>query len=610
MKTLHKFTKHFIIPGTVFLGILFLFLSNPDYVKSSDNPNEKCGTVEYNDMLMQKYPEFKANLEAYERNMKNYQVDADQPVVTIPVVVHIVWNQPDQNISDAQVLSQIAVLNNDFRKLNGDTTEIPDAWKGIAADCQLQFCLAQRDPSGNPTNGITRTFTNRTSFGNSLDSSVKYTSLGGHDAWNRNKYLNLWVCNLGGGLLGYAQFPGGPAGTDGVVIGYKYFGTVGVVVPPYDLGRTATHEIGHWMNLRHIWGDEPLCNNDDGVSDTPLQSSASGGCPNFPITDNCSPNYPGIMFMNYMDYTDDGCMMMYTNGQHTRVQATINGIRASLMSSDGCQPVGGGQMVIQEQFENTAFPPQGWTLGYNGTPYWSRSTDASGYGNGTGSAKYQFYEAPQNTVQALMSNQFTPVGAGFSLTFDHAYATYQTEVDSLLVFASTNGGSTYNVLAVLLGGPNVGTGMVTAPPTESEFIPAAGQWATKSYPLPQGTNKIAFVTVSQYGNDLYLDNIRVGNTIGIKNNESNVADKFNLYQNYPNPFNPVTYIKFDVQQPSHVVIKIYDINGREVANLVDRELMNGRYTVDWNAENFSSGVYIYVLQAGNVSLSKKMVLLK
>jgi hypothetical protein len=610
MIKLHKVVKPILFPVILLCSMLFLSFSNEESVNGNPDHNEKCATVEYNNMLMDRYPEFRSNLESFEEQVKSYIFDPDQPTVVIPVVVHVVWNQSVQNISDAQIQSQIAVLNADFRKLNSDTTEIPSAWKGIAADCQLQFCLAQRDPSGNPTNGITRTYTNRTSFG-AGDTSIKYTSLGGHDAWNRNKYLNLWVCNLGGGLLGYAQFPGGPAGTDGVVIGYSYFGTTGVVVPPYDLGRTATHEVGHWMNLRHIWGDEPQCYNDDSVADTPLQQVASTGCPMFPETDQCTPNSPGIMFMNYMDYTDDACMMMFTNGQNVRVQATINGIRSSLKSSDGCQPPGGGgQTVLLEAFENNVFPPTDWTLGYTGTLYWSRSNEASGYGNGTASAKYSFYDAPENTVQALFSKQFTPAGSGLNLTFDYAYATYQNEVDSLLVLASSNGGSTYTILAILLGGPNVGTGMVTAPPTTESFVPTAGQWGTKTYTIPPGTNKVGFATISQYGNNLYIDNVKIGSTIGIKNNETNNPEKFILYQNYPNPFNPSTNIKFVIPKASHVSLKIFDLTGREVVKLLDQDMKTGSYNINWNAGHYASGIYFYVLQAEGIVITKKMTLIK
>ncbi|RYF77048.1 MAG: zinc metalloprotease, partial [Cytophagaceae bacterium] len=136
--------------------------------------------------------------------------------------------------------------------------------------------------------------------------------------------LNIWICNIGGGILGYAQFPGGSAATDGVVIGPQYFGNTGYVAAPYDKGRTATHEIGHWLNLRHIWGDAS-CGNDL-VADTPTQQTANYGCPSFPHV-TCGNGANGDMYMNYMDYTNDPCMYMFTNGQTTRSRA--------LFASDG-----------------------------------------------------------------------------------------------------------------------------------------------------------------------------------------------------------------------------------------------------------------------------------
>jgi hypothetical protein len=173
-------------------------------------------------------------------------------LITVPVVVHVVSKKAEEDISDSQIKSQIAVLNKDFRATNTDATDTPSVWSGLVADANIQFALATKDPKGKATTGITRTATTRTSFG--ADDSVKTKASGGAPAWPAGRYLNLWVCNLGGGLLGYAQFPGGPAKTDGVVILHSAFGTSGTAAAPFNLGRTATHEIGHWLNLRHIWG--------------------------------------------------------------------------------------------------------------------------------------------------------------------------------------------------------------------------------------------------------------------------------------------------------------------------------------------------------------------
>ncbi|MFM2376402.1 MAG: hypothetical protein RLZZ165_1499, partial [Bacteroidota bacterium] len=269
--------------------------------------------------------------------VNQYRSQGSQVVYNIPVVVHVVYNTATQNISDAQVQSQITALNNDFRRLNADRTNTPAAFASVAADCEITFCLATVDPNGAATTGITRTSTTTASFLD--DDRVKSSTSGGKSPWNTSKYLNLWVCNLGGDLLGYAQFPGGSASTDGVVVDYTAFGTTGTAAAPFNKGRTLTHEVGHWLNLRHIWGDDNgSCTGSDLVNDTPNQAAENYSCPAYPLTDACSSSSPGVMFMNYMDYTDDACMNMFTLGQKARMVATLSstGARASLATSGGC----------------------------------------------------------------------------------------------------------------------------------------------------------------------------------------------------------------------------------------------------------------------------------
>ena len=259
-------------------------------------------------------------------------------VYTIPVVVHVVYKSTTQNISDAQIQSQIDVLNNDFRLLNPDHTGTPALFAGLKSDAEINFCLAKQDPSGATSTGITRTSTATTSF--STNDAVKKTSTGGKDPWNTAKYLNIWVCSLSGGVLGYAQFPGGPSATDGVVITYTGFGTTGTATAPFNKGRTATHEVGHWLNLIHIWGDDGTgCSGTDNVADTPNQADENYGCPAYP-TASCSNT--SDMYMNYMDYTDDACMFMFSAGQVSRMRAlfTTGGSRVGLLTSVGCNPVG------------------------------------------------------------------------------------------------------------------------------------------------------------------------------------------------------------------------------------------------------------------------------
>lgn len=242
-------------------------------------------------------------------------VDDGLGVLNIPVVVHVIYSNSNENISDAQINSQIAVLNQDFNATNGDVGLVPSEFAGSVADSDINFTLA----------AVNRVFSTRTSWGTRDD--MKFASNGGADAVDPANFLNIWVCNIGGGILGYAQFPGGPAATDGVVVGPQYFGNTGYVAAPFDEGRTTTHEVGHYLNLRHIWGDG-RCRQDDFVSDTPSSDGPNYGCPSYP-TVNCKSN---DMTMNYMDYTNDACMYMFSTGQKQRMRALFaeGGSRSSL----------------------------------------------------------------------------------------------------------------------------------------------------------------------------------------------------------------------------------------------------------------------------------------
>jgi Pregnancy-associated plasma protein-A/Secretion system C-terminal sorting domain/Bacterial pre-peptidase C-terminal domain len=252
--------------------------------------------------------------------------------ITLPIVIHVLYRAGVENLSDAQILSQIVVLNKDFRAQNTDKSLVAEPFKNRIADIGIEFVLAKRDPSGNTTTGINRKSTDRTSWGTSDD--MKKASLGGIDAWNTAEYINIWVCNIGGGALGFSQLPGIDAETDGLVIDYRYFGTHGTVHVPFDRGRTVTHELGHFFNLRHIWGDEQ-CGNDF-VEDTPVHSGPNFGFPTYPLYSNCEGN-PLKLTNNFMDYVNDNCMVMFTAGQKNRMLATLapNGPRYGLVTSKG-----------------------------------------------------------------------------------------------------------------------------------------------------------------------------------------------------------------------------------------------------------------------------------
>ena len=306
------------------------------------NAQRACGTMEHHAMMIAQDPSFQNNLENIEEHTRQtIQNNGARIVVTIPVVFHVVYNTTAQNISDALINAQLSQLNQDFRKLNSDNSLTPSLFAGVAADMEINFCLAQQTATGAATTGIVRKSTTTTAF--STNDNMKRAANGGSDAWDATKYLNVWVCNMSGGILGYAQFPGGAASTDGVVLQYNTVGsrTVPGSGAPYNLGRTATHEVGHWLNLRHIWGDA-TCGSDL-VSDTPTHRTSNAGCPAYPKTNTCTGGGTE-MTMNYMDYTDDVCMYMFSAGQKARAQALFatGGSRVGLLTSIGCNAPSGG----------------------------------------------------------------------------------------------------------------------------------------------------------------------------------------------------------------------------------------------------------------------------
>ena len=307
-----------------------------------------CGTMPLHHFLASTDEVYRANRRDIETFSAAAAGAASPAVSRVPVVVHVLYRTERENISDAQVRSQIDVLNQDFRKANPDAAKVPEPFAPLVADALIEFGLAVRDPAGDPTSGITRTRVSVASFDGTIDEmdrAIKATS-GGARAWPADRYLNVWVCSLGGGLLGYAQFPGGPAATDGVVILNTAFGRVGTADAPFDRGRTATHEIGHWLNLLHIWGDDDAaCSGSDNVRDTPNQAASNPGCPKFPRI-SCNNGPAGDMFMNYMDYTDDACMFMFSTGQAARMRAALVGPRASILTSTGLAPVQSTRLAL------------------------------------------------------------------------------------------------------------------------------------------------------------------------------------------------------------------------------------------------------------------------
>ncbi|MCK6641244.1 MAG: T9SS type A sorting domain-containing protein [Bacteroidia bacterium] len=323
-------------------------------------PINRCGVTEYENMLNIQNPQRAAERAAYDQMIANKAAayssnpSVQGGTITIPVVVHIVWNTAGQNITDNQVLSQIQVLNEDYSRTNADASNTPSYFQGVAANTDIQFCLAQTDPNGNPTTGIERRQISSNVVFN-MNNNVKNYNTDGLNAWDVTRYFNIWVCNLTPGLLGYAEFPtSSPSNTFGVVIGFPYFGSNFTsygsgysLSSAYNRGRTTTHEIGHCFNLIHIWGDDGSgCNGTDQCNDTPNQADEHYGCPST-IQISCSNSPNGDMYQNYMDYTDDACMNMFTLNQKSRMLSVLNSSPYNaLQSSSACNNAAGNDAGI------------------------------------------------------------------------------------------------------------------------------------------------------------------------------------------------------------------------------------------------------------------------
>jgi hypothetical protein len=308
---------------------------------------KECGTMEYLENLKSQDPKLEDKMLKNEQAMQNWikthasSKSTKTTIITIPVVVHVVYNNSTENISTAQILSAIDIINKDYRRLNADTSATPSVFAALGADCGIEFCLATTDPNGNSTTGITRTATSQTSFSAGTytgviysDDGVKYTSQGGIDAWNTSQYLNIWVCDINS-YNGYATFPGSPASSDGVVVDFTRFGNFTAGSTSFMI-RTASHEIGHWLNLNHTWGENWLTTSncgDDFCNDTPTESAATYGCGTFPYNafNACNSGPNGEMYMNFMDYTD--CRNIFTQDQKTRMIAAINLFRPAFLNT-------------------------------------------------------------------------------------------------------------------------------------------------------------------------------------------------------------------------------------------------------------------------------------
>ena len=610
-----------------FISLILFVIFSLDVVAQ-----EKCGTEAYVIQLMEKYPHYKTEREKVnlqtEKWIKKNPNHRLKNIITIPVVVHVVWNTNAENISDAQIFSQIDILNDDFRRTNSDASNTPNVWQNIAADCEIDFCLATIDPNGAATTGITRTQTSQNSF-SIMSDNVKSTSSGGIDPWPQDDYLNIWVCDLSGGILGYATPPSSFTNpNDGVVIGYKYFGNTGTVQAPYNKGRTATHEVGHWLNLDHIWGDSN-CGNDQ-CNDTPTQQSSNYGCPNFPSTSNCTGNGSnGDMFMNYMDYTNDACMNLFTNNQKSRMIAAINQYRSNLLNHNLCSgstnptswdcvngscvdpgdgngsyssyndcfaacECAGNIVSVIEGFQSSTLPND-WSIDNpDGDQTWLIN---SNYGyNSTSSIMIENSIYPANGEYDdfnLPTMNFSNA-SNISLSFDYAYSLWtnpnasQNWSDTLIILVSPDCGLTWQKVW-----EQAGTDLVTTNPVFNEFewFPSGNNdWRSATINLNNYVNLdgvlIKFRNVNQYENNLFIDNINL-----ISDGSTYTSNQFDhIIRVYPNPADKYITIDYDGLK------EMYTVLGERLLFTYDNVI---------NVSNLAHGIYFLKVDNHIIRLIKE-----
>lgn len=565
-----------------------------------------CYAYDYHNEQLEKDPGYAQrmrDLESFTSDfVRNYKQDPAAKavdVITIPVVVKVIWRTAAENISDAQIRSQIDVLNADFRKLNADIGSVIPEFAGITSDFELEFCLATVDPNGNPTTGIERRQTTRTSWG--TDNQMKFASQGGIDAWPRDKYLNMWVCVLSGGILGYATFPGGAANVDGVVTTTTAFGTTGNVTAPFNKGRTTTHEVGHWLNLRHIWGDDgTACTGSDQVNDTPNQAGPTYGCNTTKATCGSRDNT-----QNYMDYSDDACMMMFTEGQKARARALFapGGARAAIRNSNGCgapaptcnAPTGVTISNIANTSAGLSFTAATNATSYRierqtvGTTTWTVvATTSSTAANLSGLSACTDYNirvisicsTGESQPSATASFKTTGCTAPACAVPTGLKATRRTSNSVTISWTAVSGASSYNVRQRVLGGTNWNQVNTTATSRVFTGLNTSRQYEYQVQAVCGSATSAWSASVTY--------NPRTGGAA----RESGI-NEYSL-QVFPNPAKGILNLSYSGESVQNAVIILMDVSGRVVLS-ERRAIMDGA-PLQLDISGITPGLYFVQLQ--------------
>jgi hypothetical protein len=544
--------------------------------------------------------------------------------ITIPVVVHVIHNRANgnigginnPNITDAQILSQIEVLNKDYQRKNADTINTPLIFKSVAANTKIKFCLANTDPNGMPTSGINRVYNNKSFYLFSDDIYLKSLSY-----WPSNQYLNIWVCDLRGNsptqlLLGYAQAPGGPVlgldptdgdpTTDGVVIYYKVFGNTGELLAPFNLGRTTSHEVGHWLGLKHLWGDYNSgdCSLTDYCNDTPTCSDEY----NAKVSNSCNSLIQCTkrrMIENYMDYSDDGCLNLFTQDQKDRMweALTKSASRSQLFYSIGCCTINNiTSTPSSKTFEDQDLNSGDWKFfNANANSLFTKGFEISSYGSASNFSASVVNDSIYNVVNKNYYYQYTspyikiPTSTNTFLTFDFAYTKANTTapLDSIVIEINAGCNPQWQVLQTLNNEQN----LVTSNTYRYPFYPNINEWKTLNVSLEKfkgQTIQVRYSVYSKGGNYFYLDNI----LFTPQTNELNVVL-------YPNPVETELYIRSTFNQQKTLQIKIYNAIGQliEQSSHYGNNYLEIKIPVDFLA----SALYFVCISDGETQQIKRFI---
>jgi hypothetical protein len=599
----------------LFLGLAFAFQTRAQ--------DTKCITDYYLNLSKKIYPE----LEKLEKQANEIGLQASQQPMQkagtiryIPVVFHIIHKNGLENISQAQIMDQIRIINEDFRRKPG--TNGGKNTYSVAADMEFEFRLAQYDPNGNKHDGINRIFSNQTDNANNAVKALSY--------WNSEKYLNIWVVNTiapisgsSGIVLGYAQFPfqrSSQPTTDGIVVRADQIGMLGIG-DKSQAGRTLTHEIGHWIGLFHTF-QGGCTGNGDGVGDTPPCASASSGCDK--TRNSCNNDLPNQrdMVENYMDYSDGNCLELFTQGQksyaYTQMQQYRSFIYANNVSYAGIDANG-----------NYLTPPATTFIApiafdfESGDPLLSKGFIYNNFNNPSFGWRYTKL-AGYNSNSSLYLPNFSNPGAVFNtrdgfqtpeidllnlnspfIEFYYAWAQKTfTNFDSLIVLVSSDFGMTEERIF-----GERGPELATANPINSDFIPTQTQWRKVSISVWKMHRKrnvrFRFEFVNRQGNNVFVDQISISDGSTGLNDALKNEINFSLQ---PNPMSENALITFDLKEKKNIQITLTDVVGREVKKVENSTLPAGLNQVELHKSGLKSGIYYLRFEAGQQRFTHKILI--